>query len=143
MRRLVRSRRPTVERLARDCLDVRELKRRGLLHDECRALPGGLRWPSIGRIISERYWLTLELRSTIQQIRVSWTPCHLGGWRPWMHCPHCQTRVAILLNGMGGYHCRACIGKPLYASQAKGANNRRHFEICKVRLQLGGMPPPS
>jgi len=28
---------------------------------------------------------------------------HLGGERPWMHCPHCQTRVAKLYSGLGGY----------------------------------------
>ena len=38
-----------------------------------------------------------------------------------MHCPCCEKRVAKLLKGMGGYFCRACLGNPLYASQAKYA----------------------
>jgi hypothetical protein len=74
----------------------------------------------------------------MQRVRVSWTRCHLGGWRPWMHCPYCEKRVAKLLKGMGGYCCRACIGNPLYACQTKSSHGRRHFGICKIRLQLNG-----
>jgi hypothetical protein len=131
----------TVERLGRDCLDVNDLKRCGLLQDDPRVLrPGFARWPAIIRIVSERYWLDLYLsgRQTPQQVRVSWTRCHLGGFRPWMHCPHCQKRVGKLLPGIAGYSCRACIGNPLYASQAKSRPGRIHFELCKLRLLLGG-----
>src|ERR1700686_1693519 len=128
------STRPTVERLSRDSLDVRELKRFGLLQDEPMALSAGFRWPALRRIVSSRYWLELEFagRETMQRVRVSWTRCHLGGWRPWMHCPYCETRVAKLLNGLGGYCCRACIGNPLYACQAKSTNGGRHLEFCKI-----------
>jgi hypothetical protein len=137
-----RENRATVERLSSDSLDVRELKRRGLLQDDRMSLSAGLRWPSLRRIVSSRYWLELEGPETMQRVRVSWTRCHLGGWRPWMHCPYCQSRVAILLNGLGGYRCRPCIGNPLYASQTKSAHGRRHFGICKIRLQLDGMASP-
>jgi hypothetical protein len=132
--------RPTVERLSSDCLDIRELKRLGLLQDDRMMLQNGFRWPSLGRILSSRYWLELEFagRDTMQRVRVSWTRCYLGGWRPWMHCPYCERRVAKLLKGMGGYCCRACIGNPLYACQAKSSHGRRHFGICKIRLQLNG-----
>jgi hypothetical protein len=129
----------TVERLSADSLDVRELKRFGLLQDDRMSLSPGLRWPALRRIISSRYWLELEGPNTMQRVRVSWTRCHIGGWRPWMHCPCCEVRKAILLRGYGGYCCRACIGNPLYACQAKSAHGRRHFEICKIRLQLNGM----
>jgi hypothetical protein len=128
----------TVERLSVDSLDVRELKRFGLLQADRMSLSSGLRWPSLRCIVSSRYWLELEGSHTIQRVRVSWTRCHLGGWRPWMLCPYCEVRKAILLRGFGGYCCRTCIGNPLYASQAKSAHGRRHFEICKIRLQLGG-----
>jgi len=73
-----------------------------------------------------------------QLIRVSWTGVHLGGERPWFHCPHCKQRVAKLYNGLGGYFCRACVGNPLYASQSKSAQGRRHFQACKLRLLLNG-----
>jgi hypothetical protein len=131
----------TVERLSTDSLDVRELKRFGLLQDDRMMLQNGFRWPALLRILSSRYWLELDFagRDTMQRVRVSWTRCHLGGWRPWMHCPYCEKRVAKLLKGMGGYCCRACIGSPLYACQTRSAHGRRHFEICKIRLQLNGM----
>ena len=134
----------TVERLSMDCLDVRYLKRLGLLTDERLSLSGGFRWPALQRIISERYWLTLELgrQEIAQNVRVSWTRCHIGGWRPWLHCPYCDKRVAKLLKGLGGYSCRACIGNPRYASQTKSRHGRKHFELCKIRLQLNGEASP-
>lgn len=135
--------RPTVERLSSDNLDVRQLKKYGLLCDTPHVLRGHLRWPKIKKIAGSRYWLELEFPDqTSQQIRVSWTPIHLGGYRPWMHCPHCQTRKAILLRGLSGYYCRACLGNPMYACQARSTHHRRHFELCKIRLLLGGTASP-
>ena len=145
MRHKQRNPRLTVERLSADSLDIRELKKCGLLQDDRMVLRGSIRWPRVSRIVGSRYWLEVEFagRQTMQQIRVSWTPVHLGGRRPWMHCPHCGRRVAILLGArFGGYLCRDCSGKPLYACQAKSAHGRRHFGICKIRLQLGGMASP-
>ena len=73
----------------------------------------GLRWPALSRIVSSRYWVELDFgRDTMQRVRVSWTQCYLGGWRPWMHCPHCETRVAKLLNGLGGYYLPGLCWKP-------------------------------
>jgi hypothetical protein len=71
----------TLERLSVDRLDIRELKKYGLLNDERRVLKGNLRWPKIGRIVGNRHWLEFEFpdRATAQQIRVSWTRVHLGG----------------------------------------------------------------
>ena len=90
MSRAIKNARPTVERLSSDSLDVRELKKFGLLRDQ-RMILQGLRWPALSRIVSSRHWLELDFagRDTVQRVRVSWTQCYLGGWRPWMHCPHC------------------------------------------------------
>jgi glycosyltransferase involved in cell wall biosynthesis len=54
-----------------------------------------------------RYLILLELLNQVgtQQIRVSWTRCHFGGLRPWLHCLRGR-RVAKLFKGMGGYFCR-------------------------------------
>jgi hypothetical protein len=142
MSRAIKNARPTVERLSSDSLDVRELKKFGLLQDQ-RMILQGLRWPALSRIVGSRYWLELDFgRDTMQRVRVSWTQCYLGGWRPWLHCPYCDKRVAKLLNGLGGYYCRACIGNPLYACQAKSTYGRKHFELCKIRLQLNGEASP-
>jgi hypothetical protein len=55
-----------------------------------------------------------------------------------MHCPHCQTRVAKLYRGLGGYFCRPCVGNPAYASQRLSAQGRAHYKANKLRLNLGG-----
>jgi hypothetical protein len=139
---LLRQRRrcPTVEKLADDCLDVRELQRTGIFRDGWVTLRPLLRWPGIVKMRAARFVIQLELcnQVTPQQIRVSWTRCHFGGMRPWLHCL-CERRVARLFKGMGGYYCRPCIGNPIYASQAKSTQSRRHFEACKLRLRLGGI----
>jgi hypothetical protein len=134
----------TIEKLASDCLDVRELRRMGLFSADWVSFRPILRWPSIALVRVARYVIRLELRDRPpQRIRVSWTRPHLGGERPWMHCPHCQRRVAKLYEGFGGYFCRACIGNPIYASQALSAQARPHFQACKLRLRLGGDASPT
>ena len=146
MRRNAANQRLTVEGLSQDCLHVRDLCKMGALKGNWTTfLPrGSLLWPAIRKIRAARYRVQIELHNQTlpQQIRISWTPCHLGGWRPWMHCPYCEKRVAKLLKGMAGYFCRACLGNPLYASQAKSSHGRRHFELCKIRLQLNGNASP-
>lgn len=131
----------TVEKLAADCLDVRELQRAGILGNNWIVLRPSLRWPRIVQMRAARYLVQLQLRNQAvhQQIRVSWTLCNFGGARPWLHCPHCQMRAAILVRALAGYCCRNCAGNPIYACQGKGNQARRHFEACKLRLQLGGI----
>jgi hypothetical protein len=130
----------TVEKLAHDSLDVRFLRRQGFFGDDWVTVGATLKWPRIAQMRIARYRLILDLRghSVLQQICVSWTRVHLGGERPWMHCPHCQTRVARLYAGLGGYFCRSCIGNPPYATRRLGAQGRAHFQACKLRLQLDG-----
>jgi len=108
----------TIERLAHDCLDVRFLRRKSFFDGGWVTLGASLKWPRIARMRIARYRLILDLRgqSTPPNIRVSWTKVHLGGERPWMHCPQCVKRVAKLYRGLGGYFCRACVGNPAYAS---------------------------
>jgi hypothetical protein len=99
---------------ALDYLDVRELHRRGYLIR--RYVP---RWPEflgpgIERIRFDRYLIHIELLNQVtpQHIQITWTPCNFGGDRPWMHCPHCDRRVARLFKGLSGYFCRDCVGDP-------------------------------
>ena len=121
MTRNTRRERLTVEKLAVDCLDVRELQRAGIFRDHWVTLQPSFRWPAIEQMRVARYLIQLDVRNQCvpQQIRVSWTHCNYGGARPWMHCPHCQQRIAILFKGMGGYFCRACLGNPIYESTKK------------------------
>jgi hypothetical protein len=138
--RNTRRERLTVEKLAVDCLDVRQLHRTGIFGDGWVMLQPWFRWPGIVQIRATRYLIQLELKNQVvpQQIRVSWTRCHYGGARPWLHCL-CGRRVAKLFKGLGGYYCRQCFDNPRYASQTKSTQGRLHFEACKLRLRLGGI----
>jgi hypothetical protein len=131
----------TIEKMAADYdyIDVRTLQRAGLLGDGWVSYVPMLRCPGIVKIRAARHLVVLELRHRVdpQQIRVSWTPLHFGGARPWLHCP-CERRVARLFKGLAGYYCRQCFDNPPYASQTKSTQGRRHFEACKLRLRLGG-----
>jgi hypothetical protein len=105
-------------------------------------LGASLKWPHIVRMRSARYRLILDLRghSTPQNIRVSWTRVHLGGERPWMHCPHCGRRVAKLYAGLGGYFCRACVAAArrmrASASARKGGPTTGHANcVCASMAQ--------
>ena len=133
----------TVERLGRDALDVRELNRAGLLAGDWITLRPSLRWPRIATMRLGRYRILLELRnqSVPQSIQVSWTRCHFGGLRPWLHCPHCQQRVARLFRGLGGYFCRACLGNPIYESQRRSRKARAYLQAYRIRQLLGAHAP--
>ena len=75
----------TVEKLAVDCLDVRELQRHRLFRDYWVNLPDvAFRWPKIERMRVGKHLILLRFwnQITTQQIRVSWTPCYYGGARP-------------------------------------------------------------
>jgi hypothetical protein len=97
---------------------------------------------AIAELRIAKYAILLELRGRpSQRIRVSWTRPHLGGERPWLRCPHCEKRVAKLYEGLAGYFCRACVGNPIYASQALSSQSRGHFQACKFRRRLGGEAP--
>jgi hypothetical protein len=52
----------TIERLACDCLDVRELRRKGLFGGDWVTFRPMLRWPIIAQLRVARYVILLELR---------------------------------------------------------------------------------
>jgi hypothetical protein len=134
----------TVERLAVDCLDVRELQRQDVFRDCWVTLPwAAFRWPKINKVRIAKYLIQLEMYDgrLSQQIRVSWTRCHYGGVRPWMHCPFCKRRVARLFKGMAGYFCRACVGAPPYESQRRSTKARAYLQAYRLRQRLGGSRP--
>ena len=133
----------TVEKLANDTIDVRELYRAELLAGDWVTLRPSLRWPSIATMRVARYRILVELRnqSVPQSIRISWTRCHFGGVRPWLHCSYCDRRVARLFKGFGGYCCRACCGNPVYESQRRSAKARAWLQAYRLRQRLGGSRP--
>ena len=133
-------RRLTVEELATDCIDVRELNRKGLLKDRSVTFRPMLRWPRVTKIRADRYVLEVNFddRVTPQYVHLSWTACHFGSERPWMLCPHCRKRVARLFMGMGGFFCRACVGNPPYESQLRNDMAR---VVYRLRQRIGGGRP--
>jgi hypothetical protein len=67
--------------------------------------------------------LVLEIRTGgkeyRQLVRLSWTACHYGKRRAWLHCPHCDRRVFRLFyydntynrgKQMHYFACRSCYG---------------------------------
>jgi hypothetical protein len=51
-----------------------------------------------------------------QRVPITWTPCHLGGRRPWFICSvrtngqYCGRRVAVLYAAGKLFACRSCCG---------------------------------
>jgi len=139
-----RRQRLTVEKLAVECIDVRELQRAGIFRDHWITLPMvSFRWPAIEKMCVARYLVHLELRNQVvpQNIRVSWTRCYYGGARPWLHCPFCQRRAARLFKGLSGFFCRTCLGNPIYESQRRSAKARTYLQAYRLRQRLGGSRP--
>ncbi|XFB08130.1 hypothetical protein AAGT13_09390, partial [Azotobacter salinestris] len=64
-----------------------------------------------------RYQVTVrgERQAKDYPVPVTWTPCHLGGERPWFLCPYCGRRVAKLYL-QSVFACRHCL-RLNYASQ--------------------------
>ena len=86
----------TVEKLGADCIDVRMLNRARPFAGEAQRVRFGLRWPRLSAMFAYRYRLELRFGGDAypQNVRVSWTQCHLGGERPSFHCPGCSRRIA-------------------------------------------------
>jgi hypothetical protein len=136
--------RVTVEELAVDCLDARDLCKAGAFTGAWVTFPWvGFRCPGIRTMIAARYRVLIELLNEVvpQQVRVSWTRCHFGGARPWLHCPFCEQRVARLFKGLSGYFCRQCCGNPIYESQTRNKKARAYLQAYRARQQIGGSRP--
>lgn len=68
-------------------------------------------------------------------VTIAWTPCHLGGERPWLICPSCGRRVAKLYSG-GIFACRHCM-RLNYPSQQASKRDRALDQAWTLRHKLG------
>jgi hypothetical protein len=68
-------------------------------------------------------------------IYLDWSPCHLGGKRPWFFCPSCSRRVAILYSGEL-FACRHC-HQLVYLSQRESYDDRAARRANRIRKKLG------
>jgi hypothetical protein len=101
-------------------LDVRFLHRQGYLRPRI-PLPLQLQWGIVKEIGSghdrfrvHQFFLNYSFEESDgvshpveMSIKLDWTPCYFGGYRPWFLCPRCQRRVAILYGGKY-FYCRIC-----------------------------------
>lgn len=130
-------------------IDVRRWQRDGLL------TPGrafGWQWSRNGEVVASiqvrteagRVILNYRHRSgdgdwkdENYSVYLDWTPCTLGGQRPWFCCPArgCGRRVAILYGG-GIFACRHCY-RLAYRSQRENPGDRAARKSDKIRARLG------
>jgi hypothetical protein len=85
--------------------------------------------------------VALFYRGLEQRVPLAWTPCHLGGERPWFVCSgvrggSCGRRVAVLFD-KGLFTCRSCC-RLVYSSQQETPKFRRIRRARKIRARLGG-----
>ncbi len=128
-------------------LDVRTLHRAGVL---VPGWSGGWQWTRRGEKVADiniqvesKHRLCLRYRVTTRgeaeardyPLAVTWTPCHLGGARPWFQCPCCGRRVAKLYGG-AVFACRHCRSLN-YASQQASKRDRAADRSWDLRRALG------
>jgi hypothetical protein len=133
-----RSSHGTVEKF--QCFDVHQLHRIGALREPLVSLPYcSFTWPGLVRVTANRWRVDVTFREgALQRITLTWTRCHFGGWRPWLICGTCNTRVGKLYNSGASLRCRRCIGL-WYASQRRGARSRLYLQALRLRLRLNGV----
>jgi hypothetical protein len=129
------SRRITVESLPH--IDVNELNRLG-------AFARPMEYPFM-ELLTSRYLIEYRPHTwpegrPSQRIRIQWTHCHFGGWRPWFTCL-CGRRVGKLYYGNGFLGCRPC-GDLTYESKRRGRRGRMHLKATRMRARLGDYGRP-
>lgn len=78
-----------------------------------------------------------------QRVPLTWTPCHLGGERPWFVCDvyrngvYCGRRVAKLYGAGKLFACRHCYDLA-YQTQHEKFDGRMTLKAQKIRVKLGG-----
>jgi hypothetical protein len=89
-----------------------------------------------------RNWRAEHGRTITQRIPIVWTPCTLGGRRPWFRCEmytngrYCGRRVAILYSAGQEFACRHCY-RLSYESQNETPYLRSIRRVRKIRMRLG------
>jgi hypothetical protein len=95
--------------------------------------------------VAEEDWIVLDYQLTERDgepkdmrysVRLTWTPCNYGGFRPWFECPGCYRRVGKLYGG-ARFLCRHCYGLA-YNSQNESAWDRALSKCQNIRRRLGG-----
>ena len=132
---------PVVKDFRKDCLDICELRRIGLLSGkQCKIQGSSIRWPKIDSMTVDPTCIQIKLTNGHQQtFSISWAQEFPTTKRPWLLCPSCGERRARLFRGFAGYHCRWCL-ELWYASQAVCARKRQHQRLAKLCTKIDGKP---
>jgi hypothetical protein len=85
-----------------------------------------------------------EWKNVEQRVPLTWTKCHLGGWRPWFQCPirskgtNCGRRVAKLLKYALGDLQPNVPGSPCGTMEARDprATHRQPKRPYKTRIRM-------
>jgi hypothetical protein len=145
--------RPTTEGCM--SIDVRSWHREGRLRaGQCFLHPLTWMWePTEGiGVLTKSDAVVLRFRSRswggdygpiiTQRFPIVWTPCTLGGRRPWFRCGaysnlgYCGRRVAVVYSAGRLFACRHC-HRLAYASQNETARLRAIRRTRKIRMRLG------
>ena len=136
-------------------IDVRVWHREGLLRAG-NCFPHSLTWlrePTEGiGVLAEARAVVLMFRSRsfgggygpriTHRVPITWTPCALGGRRPWFRCEarrngsYCGRRVALLYSAGGVFACRHC-HQLSYESQKETPRLRSIRRARRIRMRLG------
>jgi hypothetical protein len=153
--------RPRHRNRCENCLaiDVRQLHREGRLRPhqsfpitwQCGDQPfGGIAVRTDHDLLILRFQVretdAKDQKLVEQNVPIVWTPCSLGGRRPWFQCKtvsagfSCNRRAAKIYVGSGsGFACRRCYGLA-YTSPADSAFHRDIAKAMKIRIRLGEVP---
>lgn len=82
-----------------------------------------------------RLSFTQDGRPCGHDVAIVRTACNYGGSRPWLLCPPCGGRAAVLYLRSGRFICRRC-AKVAYASQSEDVFGRAWRIQAKLEAQL-------
>lgn len=123
-------------------LDVRDLRRRGVFnHNEVevtitRSDGMNVRAHFQGNFVELTYRFRFDQGwgDVNDTVRIEHTPCNYGGNRPWLRCPRCERRIAVLYL-WGWPACRTCASLS-YPSQSETAFERSVRRLEKIDSRL-------
>lgn len=128
-------------------LDIRKLKRDGLLRPGCwitsKWSRNGTVQASIEAIVhDDQLVLKYTYRKTenvVLPVPFSWTRCNFGGKRIWFLCPFCGRRCAVIYSIGKYFGCRIC-GNVAYQTQNETWRDRLFTKADKLREKIGADP---
>lgn len=128
-------------------LDIREIRRRGLLQEGVSCgwawSRGGVKTGSIGILVgysTVRLNYSANSKEASQVVWTTSTSCPYGGSRQWFACPVCHRRCEVLFMRSGRFACRTC-QRVSYTSQSGSESDRVHARYHKLHALVENGKP--